>query len=78
LINIYNLPLSELIIKLEKRYNQKFEVDESIQNIPFTFTIKDEDLHSVLSLIEEITPIDVIQHGNVIELRNSKKRNLSK
>ena len=78
LINIYNLPLSELVLKLEKRYNQKFEVDESIKNMPFTFTIKNENLNNVLSLMEKITPIEVIQHGNVIELRNNKNRKMQK
>lgn len=73
LINIYNLPLSELVIKLEKRYNQKFVVDDQIKNLPFTFTIKNENLSSILSLIEKITPVDAIQHDNVIELKYHKK-----
>ena len=69
IINIYNLPLSELVIKLEKRYNQKFVVDDQLKNLPFTFTIKNENLSSILSLIEKITPVDAIQHDNVIELK---------
>lgn len=73
LINIYNLPLSELVIKLEKRYNQKFVVDDKIKNLPLTFTIKNENLSTILSLIEKITPIDAIQHDNVIELKYHKK-----
>ena len=73
LINIYNLPLSELVIKLEKRYNQKFVVDDKIKNLPLTFTIKNENLNSILSLIEKITPVDAIQHDNVIELKYHKK-----
>jgi len=73
LVNIYNLPLSELVIKLEKRYNQKFIVDEAIQKMPFTFTIKNENLGSVLELMEKITPIVAIQRGNVIELKHNKK-----
>jgi len=75
LINIYNLPLSELVIKLEKRYNQKFIVDDAIKNLPYTFTIKNEDLSSVLSLMEKITPVDVIQRGNLIELKYNKNKN---
>jgi transmembrane sensor len=74
LINIYNLPLSELVIKLEKRYNQKFEVDEAIKNIPYTFTIKNEDLSSVLNLMEKITPVTVIQDKNVIKLKHNKTK----
>lgn len=74
LINIYNLSLSELVLRLEKRYNQKFLVDEKIKNLPYTFTIKNEDLSSVLSLMEKITPVDVVQHGNVIELKYNQNK----
>jgi len=74
LINIYNLPLSELVIKLEKRFNQKFEVDEAIKNMPYTFTIKNEDLSSVLSLMEKITPVTAIQDKNVIKLKHNKSK----
>ncbi len=74
LINIYNLPLSELVLKLEKRYNQKFEVDDAIKNIPYTFTIKNEHLSSILSLMEKITPVDIVQRGNVIELKYNQKK----
>lgn len=78
LINIYNLPLSALVIKLEKRYNQKFKVDDAVKNLPYTFTIKNEDLSSVLSLMERITPIEVIQRDNIIELRNKKNNRILK
>lgn len=74
MINVYNLPLSELAIKLEKRYNQKFIVDDEIKNLPYTFTIKNEDLHSILSLMEKITPLDAIQRDNVIELRFNRSK----
>lgn len=73
-INIYNLPLNELVIKLERRYNQKFEVEESIKNLPYNFTIKNEDLSSILSIIEKITPVVAVQNGNVIELKSSKTK----
>lgn len=75
-INVYNLPLSELVIKLERRFNQKFLVDEAIKDMPYTFTIKNEDLHSVLHVMERITPIDAIQKGNVIELKYNKSKKL--
>jgi len=76
LINIYNLPLSELALRLEKRYNQKFVVDDEIKNLPYTFTIKNEDLSSILSLMEKITPVDVVQHENVIELKYNQKKGI--
>lgn len=72
IINIFNLPLSEVVIRLEKRYNQQFMVDDAIKNLPFTFTIKNENLNNILSLMEKITPIVAIQHDNVIELKFSK------
>lgn len=75
MINIYNLPLSELVTKLERRYNQKFIVDEAIKNLPYTFTIKNEDLHSILRLMERITPVDAVQKGNIIELKYNKSKN---
>lgn len=75
--NIYNLPLSEVVIRLEKRFNQKFIVDDEIKNMPFTYTIKNEDLNSILTLMEKITPIDAVMKGNVIELKlkQAKKQN---
>jgi ferric-dicitrate binding protein FerR (iron transport regulator) len=74
IINIYNLPLNKLVIKLEKRYNQKFLVDEEIKNMPYTFTIKNENLNSILSLMEKITPVDAVQRGNIIELKYNKNK----
>ena len=76
LINIYNLPLSKLVQKLEKRYNQKFEVDNAIKDIPYTFTIKNENLNNILSLMEKITPVNVVQSGNVIKLKYNSKKHL--
>ena len=78
IINIYNLPLSELVIKLEKRYNQKFEVDDEIKDLPYTFTIKNEKLSNILSLMEKITPVDVVQNGNVMKLKFNQQKKLNK
>ena len=72
IINIYNMPLREVVIRLEKRYNQKFMVDRAIRHLPYTFTIKNENLNTILSLMEKITPLDAIQHGNIIELKYNK------
>ncbi len=77
IINIYNLPLSEVVIRLEKRYNQQFRVDKAIRNLPYTFTIKNEKLDEILSLMEKITPLDAVQHGNVIELKYNRNKKLN-
>ena len=71
-INIYNMPLNDLVIRLEKRYNQKFKVDREIEGLHYTFTIKTEKLSNILALMESITPIEAIQEGDVINLRRKK------
>lgn len=71
-INIYNMPLNDLVIRLEKRYNQKFKVEREIEGLHYTFTIKTEKLSNVLALMESITPIEAIQEGDVINLKRKK------
>ncbi len=68
-INIYNMPLTELVIRLEKRFNQKFKVSQEIENLHYTFTIKTEKLSNILALIESITPVEAVQEGDIIELK---------
>ncbi len=74
MINIYNLPLEELVLKLEKRYNQKFVVEEDVKQIRYTYTIKNEPLSDILRLMETVTPIEVIQTGDVINLKHRKQK----
>lgn len=73
LIQIYNLPLSEVVVKLSKRYNQKFKIDPRIESLHYTFTIKNEPLAEVLNMMKTITPIDVVQKGDIIELKYKKE-----
>ncbi|MGV8090394.1 MAG: FecR family protein [Mangrovibacterium sp.] len=73
IINIYNLPLDEVVVKLSKRYNQKFEVDKEVKQIRYTYTIKNESLSDVLRLMETITPIVAVQKGEIINLKYSKQ-----
>lgn len=72
IINIYNLPLDEVVVKLAKRYNQKFEVDEEVKQIRYTYTIKNESLSDVLRLMETITPVVAVQKGEIISLKYQK------
>lgn len=70
LIQIYNLPLDEVVIKLAKRYNQKFKIDKAIKSLHYTFTIRNEPLSEILHMMETITPIEAIQkEDNIIELK---------
>lgn len=74
MIHIYNLPLEEVVKKLEKRYNQKFHLDDEVKSLRYTYTIKNEALSDILQLMETITPIDAIQEGEVISLKYNKNK----
>lgn len=74
MINMYNLPLEEVIVKLSKRYNQKFQVDNELKHLRYTYTIKNEPLSDILALMETITPIDVVQNGDLIHLKFNKQK----
>ncbi len=70
IIHIFELPLSQLVHKLEKRYNQKFIIeDERIMSLPFTLSIENETLPEILKLIERIAPVKAIQQGEFINLK---------
>jgi ferric-dicitrate binding protein FerR (iron transport regulator) len=73
IINIYNLPLCEVVVKLSKRYNQRFKVDEDVKQIRYTYTIKNESLSDVLRLMETITPVIAVQEEEVINLKYHKQ-----
>lgn len=76
IINIYDLTLEELAEKLERRYNQKFEIDEKAKSLKYTLTIKNESLRQVLDLVKMINPVDPIQKNEVIYLRYNHQRAL--
>lgn len=75
-INIYNLTLAELVPTLERRYNQKFEIDEAAKSLRYTLTIKNESLHQVLDLIKIISAVDPVQKDDVIYLKYNPERAL--
>jgi ferric-dicitrate binding protein FerR (iron transport regulator) len=68
-IHIFELPLKELVVKLERRYNQKFEVAPNIESLPYTFSIEDQSLFDVLNLLEKISPVKAVQKGDIITLQ---------
>ncbi len=76
ILNIYNLTLEDLAILLERRFNQKFEVDEVAKHLRYTFSIKDETLLQALDLIKIINPVDPIQKNDVIYLKYNPQRAL--
>ena len=66
IINIYNQSLSEVVKRLETRYNQNFDFDEDIKDFHYTFTIKNEPLSEIILLMEKITPVKAVQKEDVI------------
>ncbi len=80
ILNIYNQPLSEVVKRLEKRYNQQFEFEEELKDFHFTFTIKNESLDEIITIMEKIGPIETHQRKNVIvfKLDQNKIRELSR
>lgn len=78
IISIFDQPLDKVVERLEKRYDQKFEVDEEVRDLRYTFTIKGESLDKIIRLMERITPVKAHQEDEVIVFepdRNPKKEN---
>lgn len=73
-INIYNLTLEELVLTLERRYNQKFEIDDAAKSLRYTLTIKNETLQQVLDLLKMINSVDPVQKNDVVYLKYNSQR----
>ncbi len=73
ILNLYNCPLSEAALKLERRYNYKFIVIERLKDYKITLSIENEDFDDVLKIIENIAAIEIKQHNDTIyfESRNN-------
>ncbi|MFV0268652.1 MAG: FecR family protein [Draconibacterium sp.] len=80
ILNIYNQPLSEVVKRLEKRYNQQFEYSAELTDFHFTFTIKNESLEEIIHIMEKIAPIKTNQQKHIIvfKLDQNKARELSR
>jgi len=79
-INFYDQSLEEILEKLKLRYNQEFVLSEGAKAYRYTFSIRNESLHDVISLIQKITPIKAKQNGNLIEIEvdNEKIKRMDK
>ncbi len=73
IIHIYDQTLEEVAGRLTTRYNQEFNVSEEVKHYHTTFTIKNEPLSEIISLIEKITPVKAEQQGSVIFFRSARK-----
>jgi ferric-dicitrate binding protein FerR (iron transport regulator) len=74
IVNIYDLSIEDLVRRLEKRYNQKFELTPGVKELRYTFTIENEPLEDVLKLMERITPVKVEQTDETIKIELDKKK----
>lgn len=73
-LHIFELPMEQLILKLEKRFNQKFEADPQVKNVPFTFSIEGESLPEILHLMEKIAPVKIVQEGETIKFKYKQQK----
>jgi ferric-dicitrate binding protein FerR (iron transport regulator) len=74
IVNIYDLPIEDLVKRLEKRYNQQFELTPEVMELRYTFTIENEPLEDVLKLMERITPVTVKQIDETIKIDIDKRK----
>lgn len=74
IINIYNLPIEEVVKRLEKRYNQKFELEPEVRQLKYTFTIQNESLEDIIKLMEKITPVKAEQKEDTITIKADKRK----
>lgn len=74
IVNIYDLSIEDLVKRLEKRYNQQFELTPDVKELRYTFTIENEPLEDVLKLMERITPVKVEQTDETIKIELDKKK----
>ncbi len=74
IVNIYDLSIENLVKRLEKRYNQQFELAPEVKELRYTFTIENEPLEDVLKLMERITPVKICQKDETIRIEIDKKK----
>ncbi len=72
IISIFDQTLEKVARRLEKRYDQKIQVDSQVRDLRYTFTIKDETLDQVIRLMERITPVKAVQEDDVIRFEKSE------
>lgn len=70
---MYDLPAQKLVNRLEKRYNQQFELAPEVRELHYTFTIKNEPREEILKLMERITPVKAIQDKEIIKIETKNR-----
>jgi len=67
-----NTSLTDIAGELSKRYDIPFEVDKTVADYTFTFSLSDETLDETLMLIRSMAQVDAIQKGDTVVFRLRK------
>ncbi len=73
ILNIYDCPLSEVVHKLERRFNYKFRVCEELRDTKITLSIENENMEDVIHILENITPVEVLHRNDSIYFELKKE-----
>ena len=57
-----SVPLQDLAVKLERRYDVRIQIDEQLKTHSFSGTFEDETLEQVLQIIQTSAPIPIQYH----------------
>jgi ferric-dicitrate binding protein FerR (iron transport regulator) len=72
IIHFYDQPLKDVVIKLQKRYNQKIILEKGLENYKVTFSIRNENFNDVLNMLLAIAPAKASQKGEIIYLKKNQ------
>jgi transmembrane sensor len=72
IIHIYDQPLKDAVVKLQKRYNQQIIVEKGLEDYKVTFSIRNENFNDVMDMLLAITPAKAYQKGDIIYLRKDQ------
>jgi ferric-dicitrate binding protein FerR (iron transport regulator) len=72
IIHIYDQPLKDAVVKLQKRYNQRIIVEKGLEDYKVTFSIRNEKFNDVMDMLLAITPAKAYQKGDIIYLRKDQ------
>jgi ferric-dicitrate binding protein FerR (iron transport regulator) len=63
------MPLQDVALQLERRYDVRITVDDPLKNIHFTGTFENESLEQVLNIIRLSIPMQFHIEGKNVEIR---------
>ncbi|MGV8137480.1 MAG: FecR family protein [Mangrovibacterium sp.] len=72
IIHIYDQPLKDAVVKLQKRYNQQIIVEKGLEDYKVTFSIRNENFNDIMDMLLAITPASAHQKGEIIYLEKNR------